>query len=277
MNTRARLTMICVLTAVGACETSTPIGVVEVAGTSGQTPTDGSGTSGSAGTYVPSAGEALVEAPFKNPSGISGDWVGYLENYDLYFTGSDTLKFHFGTDAQGNGTITVVQGTDTPPAPPTEAFDEWPVPAIDSFGGPGPGLIYPDAPLSGFVYTARAVTWQGKRLKFRRVSAEPWEPWCALQTSYPLPGNQGTYTCNAGNSVTYPTRNTCLFTDGPPGARCTRNHLHMCSLVSGVCGCNATGCGATTRRSDSFDITFFADGAVGSMSTHHLVLMPATP
>lgn len=284
MNTRARLTLICALTAVGACSTTTPIGEVPSAGTSGEAPTGAAGY-GAAGTgaavtgaagqapsgpYVPSGSQVLNDPPFTNPSGVSGDWVGYLQNYSQYFTGSDVIKLHLG-----NGAITLVQGTGTPPAPPTYAFQAWPAAIIDELGGPGPGIGYPNQPISGFTYVAHGVTWQGTRLKFNLNAADPWAPWCALQPTYPFGGGAGRWSCNGGNALAA-TGTTCMFLDGDVNAPCTLNHQQMCQPDK-ICGCNATGCGVANSGGPSFDITFFGDHAIGSMQNYNLILMPAAP
>jgi hypothetical protein len=286
MNKRARLTLTFMLLGTGACSTSTPIGVEDLAGASGQTMLGASGSSGTAGAggasgapaqgpYVPSGVQAIVDQPFTNPSGVSGDWVGYLESYDMWFTSSDALTLHFGVDAAGNGTLSVVQGMGTVPPPPTDPFQAWPLPLIDAEGGPGPGEAYPHEPLAGFAYSAHEVTWQGSRLQFQTYSSEPWAAWCGLQTSYPWIGDM--WSCNAGSSATYPTPTTCKFTEAP-NARCTPNHLDMCLITSGFCACNSTGCGFSKSGGGSlFDITFMGDHALGTMDSYSLMLMPASP
>jgi hypothetical protein len=288
MNNRLLLTATFAVLAGGACSTSTPIGVVDTAGTSGGQPTGAAGTTGVAGIvggtagtagatgpYVPSGSQVVDDHPFTNPSGISGDWVGYLENYDLYFTGSDALKLHFGVDAQGHGTLSVVRGTGTPPAPPTDAFQSWPAAIVNDDGSPGVGEDYPGEPVDGFAYTAHAVTWEGSRLKFVLFYAEPWNAWCNLQTSYATPSDPTAFSCDPTfAAVKYTSPGQCAFVSYP--ARCTPSHLHLCS-GEGVCGCNATGCGASTSAGDSYDITFSSDHANGSATGYNLLLMPAAP
>jgi hypothetical protein len=283
MRTHALLTVSLALLA-GACSTTTPIGVEETAGSTGSpAPSGAAGTSAAAGTtgaaglgqpgnYVPSPGVALNEQPFAAPDGVSGDWVGYFEDYQFGWPGSDAIKFHFGVDAQGHGTLTVKLGEGTVPPPPTSADDAWPVPFILPEGGPGAGLQYPDTPLDGFTYAAREVTWQGRRLKFHLSDAEPWTTWCALQTSYPMPGDDS-YSCNGGSAARC-NATICKFEDGTQGTT-TPNHLYMCNL-NRLCDCNATGCGAQTQGA-AFDLTFFGDHASGTGHGHNVQLMPATP
>jgi hypothetical protein len=283
MNKRIPLAVLFAVLAGPGCSTSTPIGIVDNGGSSGSvagaTTTGGSsGAAGQAaqGPYVPSGAQVLNDQPFTNPTGVSDDWVGYLENYSLYFLGSDAVRLHFGVDAQGNNVLTVVRGMGVPPAPPTDPFQAWPVPIVNDTGGPGPGEVYPDAPIAGFAYTAHEVTWQGSRLKFSLLNAEPWTTWCGLQTSYRLPDNDPEdFTCNAGNTPMYSNSSpkTCTF----PNGLCTLNHLAMCILTSGFCACNATGCGASTSHQTAYDVTFFGDHAVGSMEMYNLILTPATP
>jgi hypothetical protein len=276
MNTRASHSVtLSLLLGVGlGCSTSTPIGAVDesTAGMNGGT-TGKAGSSGAVppGTYMPSAGQAPNDQPLTNPTGVSGDWVGYLENYDLYFTGSDALRLHFAVDAAGHSTLTVTRGTGTPPAPPTDPYQAWPAAIVGEGGSPGPGISYPGAPVDGFTYAAHGAAWKGSRLTFQLADAEPWTPWCNLQTSYLVDGN---YSCNEANGFSCNPVTNCHFTD-KPAARFDLNHATMC--LKGICSCNATGCGANLDGGTSFDITFLGDHAVGSMANYNLILMPAQP
>jgi hypothetical protein len=272
-----------------ACSTNTPIGVVDT-GTGG-TPAIGTGGSNSApdagataaggsgadpampGHYVPTGEQVLNDPAFTNPTNVA-DWVGYLENYDLYLPGLDQIHLHFGADAQGNATLSVVRGMGTPPAPPTDPFQAWPAPVINDDGTPGVGVAYPEEPIAGFSYMAHRVVRTGARLKFSTLDAEPWTAWCNLQTSFPLPGNPGVYSCNAGNGLKGTGGNTCQFIENP-SARCTLNHAMMCTITSQICSCNATGCGADAGSGTPYDITFFGDHAIGSVGNYNLILTPA--
>jgi hypothetical protein len=260
------------LMAAGGCSTSTPIGVVTQAGAGGVTGTAGAGgAAGLAkqGPYVPSGAEVLNDQPFTNPSGLPADWVGYLENAPI-----DAVKLHFATDANGNQTLTVVRGVGTVPAPPTDPYQPWPVPLVDADGQSTGADPFPD-PMPGFGFTARKVTWQGQRLRFVLVAAEPWAPWCGLQTSYPVRGPDGMingYTCGrptAGRA------GTCTYLDDPK-TTCDLNHEMMCG-ISKICACNATGCGASATLLMSYDITFFGDHATGTGEAHNVLLMPVAP
>src|SRR5262249_24365673 len=145
----------------------------------------------------------------------------------------------------------------------------WPVPWVIDGVGPGTGLVYPLTPLDGFTFTAHDVTWEGRRLRLHISNSEPWTVWCALQTSYPLPGSDA-YTCNGGNSAMC-SGNSCVFLDGTRGTT-DQNHLMMC-LNSGPWTCNATGCGPKPDGI-AFDMTFYADHASGSAYNHNVQLMP---
>src|SRR5437868_5605164 len=100
MNTRAPHSLTLTLVLGGAClaglgcSTTTPIGSVDeatagangtMAGSQGATAAAGAqglAGQGAPGAYVPSGEQVLNDPPLTNPSGVSGDWVGYLENYD---------------------------------------------------------------------------------------------------------------------------------------------------------------------------------------------------
>jgi hypothetical protein len=283
MRKHALIALTSTLLAGTACMTSTPIGAVDLPGPSGAagTSTTGAAGTGSAGAgagvkgpYVPSPAFAPNDQPFTNPPDVSGDWVGYFENYDRL--GSDAVRFHFGVDASGNNTLSVKLGDAALPAPPNDAFQAWPDPIVDAQGNPGKGLTYPSA-LDGFTYTAHEVKWQGRRLKLTLFMSEAWGAWCGLQTSYPQPGSPDTYSCNSGSGYTCAHNNVCRFSDGPNAGQISdRNHYHMC--MQGICDCNATGCGyATSRSRTSFDLTFYADHAYGSAGPNNVQLMPVAP
>jgi hypothetical protein len=259
----------------GACSTTTPIGIEE-------TGAAGTGMSGPPavppmpGAYVPSGVAVLNDQAFTNPSGISGDWVGYFENYN--FTGSDAVRFHFGVDADGHDTISVTLGDGVVPPPPTDAAQAWPVPMIIG-GGPGPGIIYPQRRLDGFTYTAHEVTWQGRRLRFQLIGGEPWTVWCGLQTSYGLPNSPYDptivlYTCDEGRPIDC-NAGVCMYRDGSGLA--DLNHAMMCAATTGICDCNDTGCGPGTNTRFMFDLTFYDGHAYGSAMGFNVQLMPEAP
>jgi hypothetical protein len=270
------------LGAASGCSTSTPIGVVEQAGAPGAVVVTGAAGSGAAGAaaasqgpYVPDAANALDDKPFTKPAGLPDDWVGYVENY---ISGLDTLRLHFGVDAAGNQTFTVQRGDGSPPAPATDPIAPWPVPVVDANGDANRAFTWAAVPVAGFAYPAHQVTVQGARVRFILVNAEPWAPWCSLQTSYPMldmrSGAIVSYSCTQPATINGA---TCTFADSS-GAPCDVNHVRMCSTPK-LCVCNATGCGAGSGQRSGWDITFAADHATGSVNeadgAHNLQLMPA--
>jgi hypothetical protein len=275
MNTRALLTLTAAALAAACSSTSTPIGDYTPAGASGsQTGAAGASAPAATGTggqtnYVPSPTQILTDPPFDNPSGVA-DWVGYFENLQ-FMSGSDAIKLHFGVDAAGHTTLSVVLGMGPPPPPPTDPFQGWPDPVFDKANGQIAAFGYPSTPIEGFTYSAHEVTWQGSRLKFTLVMSEPWAPWCALQPSFMLGPNW--WSCNAGTGSASQ-GDTCVYTDNPT-ARCTSAHLFMC--LQNICACNATGCGADVNTRTPYDITFYGEHADGSAMTHTLRLMPVIP
>jgi hypothetical protein len=283
MRTHSLLLVTLALLGSAACSTSTPIGVVEAAGTSGSLPVSPAGSAGMGGEgpYVPSIPATYSDQPFTTPSSVSADWAGYLENF--HNPALETIRLHFGTDARGQSTLTVVRGSGTPPAAPTDAYDQWPVPYVLAQGskwGTGPAGIseYPQDPIAGFVYAAREVKWEGERLRFEVNTVEPWSSWCGLQTSYEHHFKEGGqyYTCDLNDSGLAPIAapNECP-TAAPPDKQCILNHLEMCVLTAPFCDCNATGCGPA-RRGMPFDITFYGDHADGSTGLNNVRLMPAS-
>src|SRR5262245_53865360 len=97
-------------------------------------------------------------------------------------------------------------GTAAPPPPATSATEYYPPGAPT---GPGPTL---PMLIEGFSYLARAVTWQGTRLKFLVPGTQPFEGWCALQTSYYV-AQQNRYNCvpGFGGSASYADAGSMCF------------------------------------------------------------------
>jgi hypothetical protein len=286
MRTHSLLIVTLALLGSAACSTSTPIGFVETAGTSGGPPVPVPPTFGGAGMgaapYVPTVpANSYNDQPFTTPSNVSADWVGYLENSD---PNTEAIRLHFGVNDQGQSTLTVVRGSGPPPAPPTDAYDQWPdpyvwyIPSAGEWGSAPGSIYYPQRPIAGFVYTAREVTWQGSRLRFEVNTVEPWSSWCALQTSYPHgSGKDLSYTCdiNLNGYSHLVAANECQTGVEADKRQCILNHQFMCQGFD-FCDCNATGCGPV-RRGNSFDITFYGDHADGSTGPINIRLMPAAP
>jgi len=297
MNTRTLFRLTLGALAIGACGTRTAIGDLpgvagagEPTGTSGTLGTIAAAAAGGAsgmgaaggfagsaapiGPYVPSGDQVLNDPLFTNPSGISGDWVGYLENGT---PGSEEVLLRFGTDANGHATLSVKRGTAALPPPPTDGLEPWP-PGLDISGTAGTGPSTPQTPMLGFTSGGHGVTWTAARLRFRTIDYEPWGPWCALQTPYPVDGQADIFNCMRPNESVCPPGGVggCTLV----GINGDTRHWMMCDY--GLCGCNATGCGFDVQPTTNYDITFFGDHAIGSVqsdvqSAQNLILMPAPP
>lgn len=202
-----------------------------------------------------------------------GKWVGYIENYTGLPSGSDRveLSLDVGADGQLQGHLTL--GTEAPPPPATEAERAWPRDPRYPFAPLQPWLEGP--PIEGFVYNATAVKWQARRLRFNASYGEPWAPWCALQTSYPVPNATDprfAYIClpptHPGTGGTADGR--CLARDAYGVVLyeydCGVDFLCMPGGIGGACFCSATGCaplGDSVKF--SFDLDIQGDDAEGSI------------
>lgn len=278
MNSRTLLMVVTALVSGAACSTTTPIGAVDNGGASGSAPIDTTGSAGAAGvpsvpqtgsvppvqaTCSPLSTQIVADTPFTNPPGMPADWIGHFENFHLR-SGSDAVKLHLGVDAGGHGTLTLVVGAGTVPPLPTDAWQVWP----PQDGAPFPSVDLP-RPFEGWVYTAHEVSWQGNRLQFSVLDAEPWTAWCGLQTSYPirsgseLPPENRKYACNEDWNVDFISTTEC-HDEARPEVRCTPYHFQMCMPKFGYCACDCKGCTLDTTFRTTYDLTFFADRAEGS-------------
>jgi hypothetical protein len=296
MNTHAPLTLTMIATlglVSAACSTRTAIGDLGdsgvltnptgttgaggLGGTVGVTVGEGgvaggAGIAAPAGPYAPSGDQVVNDQPFTNPNGISGDWVGYIENGT---PGSEEVLLHFATDASGQTTLSVKRGTAALPAPPTDGLKAWPAGTSYALGTAGTGGGYPpQTPMLGFISGAHGVTWTAARLRFRTFDYEPWGPWCDLQTPYPT-DDQGDYNCMRPDESDCTHGGGCVLL----GLNGDVNHWMMCN--DGFCSCNTTGCGFNIGPATLYDITFFGDHAIGAVqnvdgyNAHSLILMPA--
>src|SRR4051812_14196348 len=177
-----------------ACDAHTLIGMVP----DGSAPDDGAphrdvlapdvpvGTEGHTCTPVTFPGDA----PYTLPAGVIGTWTGYFQGGSPVPT-SDVIKFSIQQLADGSGEVRVTVGTAAAPPPAATATEDYPPGTT-----PNPTMRLP-AFVEGVSYLAHAVTWQGSRLKFLLSIAEPWESWCALQTSY-FVADANRYNCVPG-------------------------------------------------------------------------------
>jgi hypothetical protein len=229
-----------------------------------------------------------------------GQWSGYVENYSGLASGSDTLKLAF--DVADDGTLTgrVTLGDAAPPAPATDGTQIWP-----------PGLSADDAefaagkPIEGFVYTAREIRWEARRLRFAIALTEPWKPWCELQRPYDWddPALQPPSVTNnddagpltdaggvgvppdaddAGPSPDAGAEPTSTGTGGhTPDWHCVRHDtdnvgiMWLCLASGYPCTCDATACTAagldpddvrTQAREMTFDLVLTGDAGDGSLA-----------
>jgi hypothetical protein len=211
---------------------------------------------------------------------VAGHWTGYIENLA---GGDDAVDLTIAVASDGSLSGQVTIGSGTPPAPATDGTVGWPA-SIDQ------GLdTVPPTHLSGFAYTATDMSWLAKRLKIRVPTYEPWEPWCALQQSYPTPDGYRCYP--AGNFMSLGAAGNCqidtdptMTTDPLVAIGCTQ--YAMCDTVracncpnppscncggNGVCECDATGCHAgstwmSVPIGSWFDLSFHGNDGDGSVA-----------
>jgi hypothetical protein len=250
-----------------ACDARTLVGTVpdgSAGDDGGSRPpsSDGGGTpassDGGRGTCTPVV--FPEDQPFTYPSGVAGNWTGYFQAYNLR-SGSDAVNLSLGTAADGSNQIHVVLGAGPPPPPATSATEQFP-----------PGTLMDEQSLpdliEGFSYLAHGVKWQGQRLTFLIATHQPWEPWCALQTSYRLADSTQGYNCvpGSGGVVTNSGQpnEECIAEDGNgtviTPVPCTQ--FFMCGFR--ICQCDACGCAAESGFRAFFDITFTGDAASGA-------------
>jgi len=198
-------------------------------------------------------------------SSVRGTWTGYIENFQ--WSSDDSLRISIAVSEDGTISGHARIGLAMPPNPATDPSVPWP---LDSDPQDAPPAYIP-----GFVYTAQSVSWQSLRLKFMIPKYEPWQPWCALQTSYPVDG--AGYYCRADAGV------SVSLCDTVGGCACSSNGCDCGGL--GVCECDATGCqaGAAWKGIPTgywFDVAFTGtrgDGSVnlsaGGNDLHNVRLM----
>jgi hypothetical protein len=207
-----------------------------------------------------------------------GQWTGYIENYTGLASGADTLTLSFRVADDGTLQGSAKLGDATPPAPPTDPKVPWP-----------PGITYDNAgllsngPWEGFAYTAHALKWEARRLKFDVYFAEPWKPWCELQTSYMTTRDNGPpyesvlpppwWTCTPNGSWSpSPSDATMCQLDGQAGGEsipCL--DFALCSNYGDPCVCDSKGCTVPMTSPSvtpvaSFDIALTGDSGDGSMA-----------
>lgn len=273
--------------AAGACQTNTPIGAEDRdSGSMSSQPGDGVADAGTTitdsavaqpdvggGDVPPSTGTGDAGTGTLTIDYIDGVWTGYFENFS-FASGSDAVRLTVGKDAQGQATISVVLGSGTPPAPPTDPTKTWPIALADKTQSL-PTFI------EGYSYPAYDITWSAGRLQFKLASKDPYGAWCGLQTSYALKDQPGRYNCIpgiAGGSGwnTDPTMPICWANDGSTMTTVPCGQYLVCGLTS-TCSCNASGCGATPAHDYSFDLTFSFGKGNGSAilgSSHNVHVSP---
>jgi|tagenome__1003787_1003787.scaffolds.fasta_scaffold20381545_2 hypothetical protein len=258
-----------------ACDAHTLIGMVP----DGSAPDDGAphrdvlapdvpvGTEGHTCTPVTFPGDA----PYTLPAGVAGTWTGYFQGGSPVPT-SDVIKFSIQQLADGSGEVRVTIGTAAPPPPAASATDYYPpgVPTDVTFRIP--------TLIEGVSYLAHAVTWQGTRLKFLLSEAQPWESWCALQSSY-FVADQSRYNCipGFGGGWSFPPVDaggepSCTASD-VQGTKQTPVSCPQLSQCNGqFCTCDSCGCAAAAAVASSFDVTFDADLVTGVGDGHNVRL-----
>jgi hypothetical protein len=195
---------------------------------------------------------------------VEGSWSGYIENFDPRPEAPDSLRITLSVAPDGMLSGHIAFGGNAPP-PPTDPAVMWP-PNYDIWLDP--------SFLPGTSYGARDIKWQSRRLKFSVDLYEGWQPWCVLQQSYPVPGDDGSmpagvtagdrYWCNEAMLADYNPNapDSCAIQLSPGVTKpvdCGK--FRICSMT---CQCDAAGCHAKPELTNAFDIAF--DGATGEGS-----------
>ena len=119
--------------------------------------------------------------------------------------------------------------------------------------------------LPGFTYSLLDVSITADRLQFGVSAAEPYQSWCALQTSYPNDAEQSGFGClpNLG----FGTNGTSCALDAPgPAVSC--DQVVLCLYTAGVCECNSERCMAGFHAAPGTDGDFhlMGDTAQGELA-----------
>jgi hypothetical protein len=197
---------------------------------------------------------------------VEGTWSGYIENFERRPDAPDALRIMLTVAADGTLSSQVTFGGSAPPSP-TDRAQLWP-PNYDFFLDPNF--------LPGTSYRARDIKWQSRRLKFSVDLYEGWQPWCALQQSYPVPGDDGSTPAGVTPGDRYWCNEAMLADNNPDEAGHCAIQLSpgvtqpidcgkyfMCSMT---CQCEAGGCHAKPELTNAFDIAFDGATAEGSIS-----------
>lgn len=196
--------------------------------------------------------------PAPAPDPFAGTWTGHQERFGDTMM-SDALKLVISGGPEATRTITIVFGTMSPPPPPTDGTVYWPSWRVPD--EKNPLARENDTPLiEGFVYTGIKVRVDGQRLRFAFRGEEPWQPWCAMQTSYLNDASVGRYSPIPGSGSYNYTDGQCVANDG---------HGTIVSCVvaadSGKCSCDANGCFAGDEGyGGTFDLTLQGDKMEGT-------------
>ena len=170
--------------------------------------------------------------PLDLGSQIDGTWVGTITNFSFPGSGSNTIVLHLALTTDGSVAGTMVLGTGMPPPA-----------AMNGTVGYPPGLTWMAA-LShdqqlqlyeGVPFTFVEGSLEGSHLRLGISTHDLWLDWCNLQMSYPFAAPE-TFECVPAKFFLTPPRCSAI---GWPSTDCTA----MALCVSGVCTCNASGCG----------------------------------
>lgn len=185
----------------------------------------------------------------------AGTWAGYLENTALP-SGSDAIRVSLnvvGAEVSGE----LVLGTAPPPPVPTEAV----YPSNFAPGGwvLDPSLLDPVRYVEGFVYHARDIAWESRRLKFTVDLAEAWQATCALYQPITVAGE--TFICPGGYG--FSAEGGCNLANGMPNTEFDCKYLAPCEPGS-QCHCDATTC-TPAGGTISVDVALRGDLGDGSL------------
>ena len=186
----------------------------------------------------------------------AGAWSGYLENTALP-SGSDAIRVSLtvvGAEVTGE----LVLGTAPPPPVPTEAV--YPSNFVPGAWILDQSLLNQVRYVEGFVYHARDLAWENRRLKLTVDLAEAWQATCALYQPITVAGE--TFICPGGYGYSSDT-GLCNLANGMPNADFDCKYVAPCEPGS-QCHCNATTC-TPAGGTISVDVSLRGDLGDGSL------------
>jgi hypothetical protein len=194
--------------------------------------------------------DACAAATAALSASVQGRWTGYIENFRPDVDDAIAVDISAASDGTLSGTVRFGKGA-APPAASDPALP-WP---------PGPREIQTSY-VVGVDYTARDIAWLSRRLKLTVETYEPWQPWCALQQSYP--GEPDGFMCIPQGTLMDDLAGQCWI--APESGPVIAIDCDKASLCFEMCTCDASGCEAWDDVTYALDVAFHDAAAEGSIN-----------